>query len=72
MELKHEKITQYIPAIFIAVVNGDIKSCKSSSSLLRSDLVCVHVQVLLTNVKSKHEERLIIDRLSVRVFFRLL
>jgi len=43
MELKHEKITQYIPAIFLAVVNGDIKSCKSSSSLLCFDLVCVRV-----------------------------
>ena len=44
MELKHEKITQYIPAIFLVVVNGDIKS-KRSSSLLCSDLVCVHVNV---------------------------
>jgi len=35
--LKHE--------IFVAVMNGDIKSCKSSSSLLFSDLVCVHVLV---------------------------
>ena len=41
MELKHEKITQYIPAISLAVVNGDIKSCKSS--FLCFDLVCVHV-----------------------------
>ena len=53
MELKHEKITQYIPAIFLAVVNGDIKSCKSSS-LLCFNLVCVHV--LLINVKNKHEK----------------
>ena len=31
MELKHEKITQYIPAIFLAVENGDIKSyCRKS------------------------------------------
>jgi len=29
-------------------------------------------KVLLINVKSKHEERLIFDRLFVRVFFRLL
>jgi len=47
MELKHAKITQYIPAIFLACY-------------------------VLINVKSKHEERLIFDRLSVRVFFRLL
>jgi len=40
--LKHEKITQQIPAIFQAVMNGDIKSCKSMSSLLCSDLVCAH------------------------------
>ena len=32
MELKHEKITRYIPAIFLAVVNGNIKSGKLSSS----------------------------------------
>jgi len=25
MELKHEQITQYIPAIYLAVMNGDIK-----------------------------------------------
>jgi len=25
MELKHEKNTQYIPAIFLAVVNGESK-----------------------------------------------
>jgi len=29
-------------------------------------------KVLLINVKSKQEERLIFDRLFVRVFFRLL
>ena len=43
MELKHEKITQYILAIVLAVVNGDINSCKSSSSVLCFDIVCVHV-----------------------------
>ena len=43
MELKHEKITQYIPAIFLAVVNGGIKIGKSSSSVFCFDLVCVHV-----------------------------
>ena len=43
LHMKHEKITQYVPAIFLAVVNGDIKSCKSSSSLLCFDHVCVHV-----------------------------
>jgi len=64
MELKHERITQYIPAIFLAVVNGDIKRCKSSSSLLCFDRVCVHVYVLLINVKSKHEEKLILDDCS--------
>ena len=42
MELKHEKITQYLPAT-LAVVNGDIKRCKSSTFLLYFDLVCVHV-----------------------------
>ena len=51
MELKHEKITQYIPAIFLAVVNGDIKSCKSS--VLWFDLVCVHVLVLLHQRKKQ-------------------
>ena len=43
MELKHEKITQYIHAIFVAVVNGDINRRKSSSSWLCFNLVCVHV-----------------------------
>ena len=47
--------------------NRGIKSCKSSSSLLYFELVCVHVYVLLINVKSKHEERLLFDRLSVRL-----
>ena len=31
--MKHEKITHSIVAIFVALMNGDIKSCKSSSSL---------------------------------------
>jgi len=43
MELKPEKITQYISAIFLVVVNGDFKSCKTSSSLLCFDRVCFHV-----------------------------
>ena len=46
-ELKHEKITKKIPAIFLSVMNCDMKSCKSSSSLLCSDLIFAHVEVLL-------------------------
>jgi len=37
--LKHKKIL----AICVAVMNGDTNSCKSSSFVLCSDLVCVHV-----------------------------
>ena len=56
MELKHEKITQYIPAIFLAVVNDDIKSCKSSSSLLCFELVCVHV-LSVAHQRNKQAQR---------------
>jgi len=69
MELTNEKRH----AIFLEVMNGDIKSCKSSSSLLCFDLVCVHMsKCCFINVNSKHNERLIFDRLSVRDFCRLL
>ena len=37
MELKHDKITQHILAIFLAVVNGEIKSCKSSKASAKKD-----------------------------------
>jgi len=66
-ELKHEKITQWIPAIFLAVMNGDIKSCKSSSSLCVTTLYVHMSKCCFIKVKSKHEERLIFDRLFLSI-----
>ena len=53
------------------VMNGDIKKIASHRLLCCVPTLYVHMCCFI-NVKSKHDERLIFDRLFVRVFLRQL